>query len=91
MVDSKLYGSTKVSESLNNIKKLPCLEASTNSNHDNADFTNLQQLSRIIYTPLESQVLKIKADHPDLLLFVECGYKYRFFGKDAEVFVKTFI
>lgn len=37
------------------------------------------------YTPLEQQVVAIKAQHPDAVLFVECGYKYRFFGEDAEV------
>lgn len=37
------------------------------------------------YTPLEMQVLAVKAKHPDAVLFVECGYRYRFFGEDAEV------
>ena len=37
------------------------------------------------YTPLEKQVVEIKEKNPDVLLFVECGYKYRFFGEDAEV------
>ncbi|KAH1036319.1 hypothetical protein GLYMA_20G157600v4 [Glycine max] len=36
------------------------------------------------YTPLEQQVLDLKAKHPDVLLMVEVGYKYRFFGQDAE-------
>ncbi|XP_020222089.1 DNA mismatch repair protein MSH3 isoform X2 [Cajanus cajan] len=36
------------------------------------------------YTPLEQQVLNLKAKHPDVLLMVEVGYKYRFFGQDAE-------
>ena len=34
-------------------------------------------------TPLEQQVTALKAEHPDILLMVECGYKYRFFGEDA--------
>ena len=37
------------------------------------------------YTPLEKQVVEIKEKNPGVLLFVECGYKYRFFGEDAEV------
>ena len=53
------------------------------------------------YTPLQMQVLHVKAKNPDVLLYavllssrqvphsvhrlVECGYKYRFFGHDAEV------
>ncbi|XP_034152362.1 DNA mismatch repair protein Msh3 isoform X3 [Esox lucius] len=36
------------------------------------------------YTPLEQQYLQIKEQHKDVLLAVECGYKYRFFGDDAE-------
>ena len=31
-------------------------------------------------TPLEEQVVAIKRLHPDVLLLVEVGYKYRFFG-----------
>ena len=37
------------------------------------------------YTPLEQQFLAIKRQHPDAVLFVECGYRYRFFGEDAKV------
>lgn len=36
-------------------------------------------------TPLEQQVVSIKNENPDVIIFVECGYKYRFFGKDAEI------
>ncbi|XP_052731141.1 DNA mismatch repair protein MSH3 isoform X2 [Vigna angularis] len=36
------------------------------------------------YTPLEQQVLHLRAKHPDVLLMVEVGYRYRFFGQDAE-------
>ena len=25
----------------------------------------------------------MKAKYPKLILFVECGYRYRFFGRDA--------
>lgn len=41
--------------------------------------------TKSIYTPLEQQFLEIKKQHKDTLLGVECGYKYRFFGEDAEV------
>ncbi|XP_056395363.1 DNA mismatch repair protein Msh3 isoform X2 [Hyla sarda] len=37
------------------------------------------------YTPLEEQYMKIKEKHKDAILCVECGYKYRFFGEDAEI------
>ncbi|KAL6960131.1 Mismatch repair protein msh3 [Sarracenia purpurea var. burkii] len=36
------------------------------------------------YTPLEQQVVDLKAKYPDVLLMVEVGYRYRFFGEDAE-------
>ncbi|RZR91100.1 hypothetical protein BHM03_00019148 [Ensete ventricosum] len=37
------------------------------------------------YTPLEQQVLELKSKYPDVLLMIEVGYKYRFFGEDAEI------
>ncbi|CAM6048304.1 unnamed protein product [Sphagnum compactum] len=39
---------------------------------------------RLTYTPLESQVVELKARYPDVVLLIEVGYKYRFFGGDAE-------
>jgi len=36
-------------------------------------------------TPLEQQFVKVKQAHMDTLLLVEVGYKYQFFGRDAEV------
>ncbi|KAI3458167.1 hypothetical protein Pfo_014830 [Paulownia fortunei] len=36
------------------------------------------------YTPLEQQVVELKDRYPDVLLMIEVGYKYRFFGEDAE-------
>uniref|UniRef100_A0AAY4C5E5 DNA mismatch repair protein MSH3 n=1 Tax=Denticeps clupeoides TaxID=299321 RepID=A0AAY4C5E5_9TELE len=44
--------------------------------------------TRSIYTPLELQFMEIKEKHRDALLCVECGYKYRFFGDDAETAAK---
>lgn len=40
------------------------------------------------YTPLEQQVIDLKQCHRDVLLAIECGYKYRFFGEDAEIAAK---
>ena len=36
-------------------------------------------------TPMEKQIIEIKMKHPDTLLVVEVGYKFRFFGEDARV------
>lgn len=41
--------------------------------------------TKTLYTPLEEQYMEIKKQHADTVLCVECGYKYRFFGEDAEV------
>ena len=43
------------------------------------------QASKVKYTPLEQQYMSIKAAYPDAVLFMECGYRYRFFGQDAEL------
>ncbi|KAJ8752836.1 hypothetical protein K2173_008571 [Erythroxylum novogranatense] len=37
------------------------------------------------FTPLEQQVVDLKGKYPDVLLMIEVGYKYRFFGEDAEI------
>uniref|UniRef100_A0A0A0L5V6 DNA mismatch repair protein n=1 Tax=Cucumis sativus TaxID=3659 RepID=A0A0A0L5V6_CUCSA len=37
------------------------------------------------YTPLEQQVVDLKKRYPDVLLMVEVGYRYRFFGQDAVI------
>uniref|UniRef100_A0A667WY98 DNA mismatch repair protein MSH3 n=1 Tax=Myripristis murdjan TaxID=586833 RepID=A0A667WY98_9TELE len=44
--------------------------------------------SKSVFTPLEQQVIQLKQQHKDALLAVECGYKYRFFGEDAEIAAK---
>lgn len=43
------------------------------------------------YTPLELQFLEVKSKYPDVILLVECGYRYRFFGDDAEVNIKLIV
>lgn len=40
-------------------------------------------------TPLQRQVVDLKRKHPDALLIVEAGYKYRLFGEDARVAAKV--
>jgi DNA mismatch repair protein MSH3 len=41
------------------------------------------------YTPLEQQVLDLKEKYPDVILMIEVGYRYRFFGQDADVAAKV--
>lgn len=59
-----------------------------NGNRNNLDeAVNRSSKGRKVvkYTPLESQIVKLRAQHPDVLLLVECGYKYRLFDRDAAV------
>ncbi|KAH7062314.1 DNA mismatch repair protein MSH3 [Macrophomina phaseolina] len=39
-------------------------------------------------TPMERQIIDLKQSHPDTILVVEVGYKFRFFGEDARVAAK---
>ncbi|BGP37749.1 Mismatch repair protein msh3 [Rhodotorula kratochvilovae] len=39
---------------------------------------------KVKYTPLEQQVLALRKANPGVLLIVEVGYKFRFFGEDAQ-------
>lgn len=52
------------------------------------DSSTSSRRSKSIFTPLEQQVIQLKQQHKDALLAVECGYKYRFFGEDAEIAAK---
>ena len=45
--------------------------------------------SSVKLTPLEEQVKKCKADHPGVLLLIEVGYKFHFYGEDAEIASKV--
>ncbi|KAK7828722.1 hypothetical protein U0070_006507, partial [Myodes glareolus] len=50
-----------------------------------SDCKPLNKRSKSVYTPLELQYMDVKQQHKDAVLCVECGYKYRFFGEDAEI------
>ncbi|XP_033367286.1 DNA mismatch repair protein Msh3 [Parus major] len=54
-------------------------------NSQNSSDTNLNRRTKSIYTPLELQFIEMKKKYKDAILCVECGYKYRFFGQDAEI------
>ena len=74
-----------VNPAFEDIMKLTSVE---NKRKDN-NITKLNAVKK--YTPLEKQFLEVKAYHKDTVLFVECGYKYRFFGEDAEVNIEIVI
>lgn len=40
-------------------------------------------------TPLDQRVVELKRKHPDALLVVEVGYKYRMYGEDARTAAKV--
>ncbi|XP_040584824.1 DNA mismatch repair protein Msh3 [Mesocricetus auratus] len=50
-----------------------------------SDCKPFNKRSKSVYTPLELQFIDMKQKHKDAVLCVECGYKYRFFGEDAEI------
>ncbi|TSM85999.1 DNA mismatch repair protein Msh3 [Bagarius yarrelli] len=52
------------------------------------DPAGLNRRTKSVYTPLEQQYMEIKEQYKDTILCVECGYKYRFFGEDAEIAAK---
>ncbi|XP_059581053.1 DNA mismatch repair protein Msh3 [Alligator mississippiensis] len=54
----------------------------------NTSDTNINKRTKTVYTPLELQVIELKKQYKDAILCVECGYKYRFFGEDAEIAAK---
>ncbi|XP_059949087.1 DNA mismatch repair protein Msh3 isoform X2 [Mesoplodon densirostris] len=62
---------------------------SSHSSYENLQKTSDSKPSnkrtKSIYTPLELQYLEMKQQQKDAVLCVECGYKYRFFGEDAEI------
>ncbi|XP_050185670.1 DNA mismatch repair protein Msh3 isoform X1 [Myiozetetes cayanensis] len=57
----------------------------SHENTPNVLDTNLNKRTKSIYTPLELQFIEMKKQYKDAVLCVECGYKYRFFGEDAEI------
>ncbi|XP_030323488.1 DNA mismatch repair protein Msh3 [Calypte anna] len=60
----------------------------SNDNTQNTSDVNLNKRTKSIYTPLELQFIEMKKQYKDAVLCVECGYKYRFFGEDAEIAAK---
>lgn len=54
-------------------------------NGDSQDRQKGSLSSKVKYTPLEQQFVNVKSQNQDMVLLVECGYKYRFFGEDADV------
>jgi hypothetical protein len=51
--------------------------------------SGIRDQSKVKYTPLEQQVVNIRATQPDAVLMVECGYRMRFFGDDATIAAKV--
>ncbi|XP_012372299.1 DNA mismatch repair protein Msh3 [Octodon degus] len=80
---------------LQRAKNASCSEASksqSNQKHSELELSPgspdakvTSRRSKSVYTPLELQYMEVKRQHPDAILCVECGYKYRFFGEDAEI------
>lgn len=67
-----------VSEKFASIKDATIEVADQNNDANSKEDEKVKKL-----TPLEEQVVDLGKKHPGLLLMVECGYRYRFFGPDA--------
>ncbi|KAK3732903.1 hypothetical protein QZH41_012683, partial [Actinostola sp. cb2023] len=64
---------------------LPSTNAQSKEKSPTSSVKTTNQRTKSQYTPLELQFIDIKAKYNDAVLFVECGYKYKFFGEDAEI------
>lgn len=62
-----------------------CKESSAKVKTTSHSSEKLKSFPTIKYTPLEQQVIDLKAKYAGTILLIECGYKYRFFGEDAQV------
>ena len=73
-------------EGSDNIEQLNTSGYESIKNSTNKKIVSLLEAKKLKLklTPLEQQVVDVKEENPDLLLIVECGYKYRIFGEDAE-------
>lgn len=67
----------------------PGTERKTEYSCPQSDCSLPSKRTKSVYTPLEQQVIDLKQRHQDVLLAIECGYKYRFFGEDAEIAART--
>uniref|UniRef100_A0A8D2A4N2 DNA mismatch repair protein MSH3 n=1 Tax=Sus scrofa TaxID=9823 RepID=A0A8D2A4N2_PIG len=60
-------------------------QRSSENSQKTSDSKPSNKRTKSVYTPLELQYLEMKQQQKDAILCVECGYKYRFFGEDAEI------
>ncbi|XP_077673253.1 DNA mismatch repair protein Msh3 isoform X2 [Eretmochelys imbricata] len=82
---------SQISEKEQSCFSLSQFSASCKSYEGSQNTSNINLLNKrtkSIYTPLELQFMEMKEQYKDAILCVECGYKYRFFGEDAEIAAK---
>ncbi|EMP29535.1 DNA mismatch repair protein Msh3 [Chelonia mydas] len=82
---------SQISEKEQSCFSLSQFSASSKSYEGSQNTSNINLLNKktkSIYTPLELQFMEMKEQYKDAILCVECGYKYRFFGEDAEIAAK---
>ncbi|KAF9115554.1 Mismatch repair protein msh3 [Mortierella sp. AM989] len=58
---------------------------SSKTNTVSSRLVSSQKPTKRTLTPLEKQFVEIKDQYPDVILCIEVGYKFRFFGEDAEI------
>ncbi|XP_032703405.1 DNA mismatch repair protein Msh3 isoform X2 [Lontra canadensis] len=82
--DSKSRISQK-DKTLSDLSPFGSLHTGNDNSLKTSDPKPSNKRSKSIYTPLELQYIELKQQQKDAILCVECGYKYRFFGEDAEI------
>ncbi|XP_037015185.2 DNA mismatch repair protein Msh3 isoform X1 [Artibeus jamaicensis] len=82
--DSKSPGSQK-DKTLSDLRPFGSSHGSYENLQKIPDSKPSNKRTKSIYTPLELQYIELKEQQKDAVLCVECGYKYRFFGEDAEI------
>ncbi|KAF7722844.1 Mismatch repair protein msh3 [Apophysomyces ossiformis] len=85
----RLNGETTAedTEQMRSTREIP-LDLSKYVNQDNEEPKSertIPEPPRKKWSPLELQVLELKQQHPGILLVIEVGYKFCFFGEDAKV------
>ena len=85
-MESNLARSNHFSSVVNMIFDKPEIPTTTSSTSTSSSSSSSGPL-----TPLERQVVELKAQYKGCLLMVECGYRFRFFGEDANLASKVYL
>lgn len=94
-IGGNMYGQTSM-DKLKKYTAVPSLSQSGSSSQALPSSSRTKGSKSLVkpavkYTPLEQQFLDLREQNPGVVLLVECGYKYRFFGDDARVNLNSYL